>query len=84
MRGRPSHRCRRAGVLAQPAAAGPAAPPGARDQGWTPVVDTALRLAAFAAEESVATLGAAAATGHTGPDVLSRRLLCQLGWSPSG
>jgi hypothetical protein len=64
---------------AQPVAAGPAAPSGARDQGWTPVVDTALRLAAFAAEESVATLCAAAATGHTGPDVLSRRLLCQLG-----
>ncbi len=44
-----------------------------------PAVDTALRLAAFAAEEPVATLCAAAATGHTGPDVLSRRLLCKLG-----
>ncbi|MGH3938568.1 MAG: hypothetical protein ACRDTG_08005 [Pseudonocardiaceae bacterium] len=64
---------------AEPVAAGPAAPPGAGDQGWTPVVDTALRLVAFAAEESVATLCATAATGHTGPDVLSRRLLCKLG-----
>ncbi|MGH3754086.1 MAG: hypothetical protein ACRDRP_15595, partial [Pseudonocardiaceae bacterium] len=47
--------------------------------GWTPAVDTALRLTAFAAEDSVATLCAAAATGHTGPDVLSSQLLCKLG-----
>ncbi|HEY6423627.1 MAG TPA: hypothetical protein VIY28_10365 [Pseudonocardiaceae bacterium] len=63
---------------AEPDAAVPAPAPAARD-GWTPAVDTALRLAAFAAEESVATLCAAAATGHTGPDVLSRPLLCTLG-----
>ncbi len=64
---------------AEPAAAVPVAPPAARDHGWTPAVDTALRLAAFAAEDSVAMLCAAAATGHTGPDVLSTRLLCKLG-----
>lgn len=64
---------------AEPAAAVPAPAPAVRDHGWTPAVDTALRLAAFAAEDSVATLCAAAATGHTGPDVLSRRLLCKLG-----
>ncbi len=46
---------------------------------WAPRVDTGLRLVAFAAEESVATLCSAAATGHTGPDVLSKRLLCRLG-----
>jgi hypothetical protein len=64
---------------AEPAAAVPAAPPGTRARSWTPAVDTALRLTAFAAEDSVATLCAAAATGHTGPDVLSGRLLCELG-----
>ena len=42
-------------------------------------VDRALRLAAVAVEDAVAALYTAAATGHTGPDVLDTRLLCMLG-----
>lgn len=47
--------------------------------GWVPRADTGMRLAAFAAEESVATFCAAATTGHTGPDVLSTKILSKLG-----
>lgn len=63
---------------AEPVAAGPA-PRAGGAPGWTPRIDTDLRLTAFAAEEAVATLCTAATTGQTGPDVLSSRLLCTLG-----
>lgn len=63
---------------AEPEAANPS-PPDAPDRGWSPRVDSALRLTAFAVEDAVAGLYAAAATGHTGPDVLDAGLLCMLG-----
>ncbi|MGI5131822.1 hypothetical protein ACQEVB_33815 [Pseudonocardia sp. CA-107938] len=63
---------------AEPVAAGPA-PDRAAASGWLPIADTELRLSAFAAEEAVADLTAAAATGHLGPDVLEVRLVCTLG-----
>lgn len=65
-------------VWAEPVAGGPA-PAITGEPGWLPAVDTDLRLRAFAAEDAVATLAAAAATHHTGPDVLSTDLLCLLG-----
>ena len=46
---------------------------------WRPGVDGELRLRAFAAEEAIAALCTAAATGHTGPDVVGGALLCTLG-----
>ncbi len=63
---------------AEPEAAGPP-PPDAPHGGWSPRVDSTLRLTAFAVEDAVAQLCAAAATGHTGPDVLDTGLLCMLG-----
>jgi hypothetical protein len=55
------------------------APAAASAPGWRPRADTALRLRAFAAEEAVAALCAAAATGQTGPDVVDAGMLCTLG-----
>lgn len=65
-------------VWAEPAARVPA-PATSAARGWVPVVDTDLRLRAFAAEEAVADLTRAAATGHLGPDVLDVRTLCTAG-----
>lgn len=62
---------------AEPVDSGARAPGGT--PGWVPRADPDLRLAAFAAEDSVATFCAAATTGHTGPDVLSTRTLSRLG-----
>jgi hypothetical protein len=62
---------------AEPVGARGAMPQGA--PGWLPGTDRELRLRAFGAEEAVAALCAAAATGHTGPDVVGTALLCQLG-----
>ncbi|MGH3905768.1 MAG: hypothetical protein ACRDTE_16525 [Pseudonocardiaceae bacterium] len=53
--------------------------PDAPDGGWSPRVDGALRLTAFAVEDAVAALCTAAATGHLELDVLDTRLLCMLG-----
>lgn len=47
--------------------------------GWEPRVDPEIRRVAFAVEDAVAALCAAAATGGTGPDVLDVDLLCLLG-----
>ena len=63
---------------AEPVGSG-AGPATAGEPGWLPRVDTDLRLRAFACEDAVATLAAAAATGHTGPDVLDTPLLCVIG-----
>ncbi len=64
---------------AEPVGARPVGSPVATGAGWRPRVDVALRLRAFAAEEVVAALSRAAATGHTGPDVVGTALLCTLG-----
>lgn len=64
---------------AEPISARADAPPTGEIERWLPRVDTDLRLVAFAAEESVADLARAAATGHTGPDVITKKLLCRLG-----
>lgn len=63
---------------AEPVAAGPP-PDHTAEPGWLPFCDSDLRLAAFAAEDAVADLTAAAALAHAGPDVLDIRLLCMLG-----
>lgn len=63
---------------AEPVASG-AGPAALGEPGWLPRVDTDLRLRAFACEDAVAALAAAAATGHTGPDVLGTPLLCTIG-----
>jgi hypothetical protein len=64
---------------AEPVAARPVGSPASAAAGWRPRVDADLRLHAFAAEEAVSALCAAAATGHTGPDVVGTGLLCTLG-----
>ncbi|MBC8091723.1 MAG: hypothetical protein H7Y15_07275, partial [Pseudonocardia sp.] len=62
---------------AEPVTSGPREIGG--EPGWVPRADTDLRLVAFAVEDALATFCTAAATGHTGPDVLSRRLITKLG-----
>lgn len=62
---------------AEPVAAGPREPGGAPR--WVPHADTDTQIVAFAVEDALATFCSAATTEHTGPDVLSSRLITELG-----